>query len=454
MTDARGVLVELHDEETRAEGGNGAGEVATLPRDTAPTFELEMLVSGAVLVGLFQLAGALDAVETRWLPHLTLAGFIGVGLLATYVRAAIFALIGCFITHLALRGYWVALVAVNSMFPRGVRWERAKETGPITRSLLQARLRPLGTFAARYDNAASLVFATGFILALASLSSLAVLAAGAVIFAVVRTLHVPRPEIAVVGVVSVIFAAMLGGALADYRAGDRLGGRPAAVVRGLSYLSQRIQPASLSSLIYVVRTNVDTRMAYGVGMTGLLLALGAAIAVEPRPTGPSLPNSGAYRFFADESESRSVHAQFYDALRGDDPASFRAPSIQSDVITDPYVRLFVPYVPSRHEAALTRVCPGLAPAPVADSLGESTADATADAHILQCAALLHRPALDGRPLDSLGFHFFSDPRTNRRGFRMLIPATGLAAGEHRITVWPAPAPGRTASGPYVIPFWR
>ncbi len=454
MTNGHGVLSELRRAERDVEQRDGAAEISTLPRDTAPTFELEMLVSGAVLVGLFQLEGALDGLVARWLPHLALAGMLGLTMLATYVRGAIFALIGCFITHLALRGYWVALVAVNSIFPSGVRWERAKETGPISRALLQARLRPLGAFAARYDNAASLVFATGFILALSSLSSIAMLAIGVVLYGVARALHVPRPEIVVLAVITCLMLASVVGALVDYRAGHRLGPRQTGVVRRASYLFQRLQPASLASLIYVVRTNVDARVAYGVGLAGLALALVGAIAAQPSLTGSSLPNSGAYQFFADESGSRSVHAHFYDALRGDEPASLRAPSIQNDIISDPYIRLFIPYVPSRHEAALAGACPGLAPAPAADTLGESAADAAADVRILRCAVLVHRPALDGRRLDSLGFHFFSDPRTNRRGFRMLIPTAGIATGEHRITVWPAPAPGQAAAAPYEIPFWR
>lgn len=262
MTDGRGALAELRAEEAGVEDAavDGIGAVG-LPRDTAPTFELEMLVSGAVLVGLFQLEGALDGAVARWLPNLALAGSLGVTLLATYVRAAIFALIGCFITHLALRGYWVALVAANAMFPGGIRWERAKETGPITRALLKARLRPLGTSAARYDNAASLVFATGFILALASLSSLLLLAAAGVLYGIGHAAHVPRPEFVVFALVLVLPAAMLAGALLDYRAGHRLTGASAAIVRRLSFASQRLQPASLSSLIYVVRTNVDGRVA-------------------------------------------------------------------------------------------------------------------------------------------------------------------------------------------------
>lgn len=456
MTEQRGAFVEVQAEERLAEraadaDGTGPGG---LPRDTAPTFELEMLVSGAVLVGLFQLEGALDGAVARWLPHLALVGTVGVVLTASYVRAAIYALIACFVTHLALRGYWVALVAVNAMFPGGVRWERTQETGPITRNILRTRLRPLSTLAARYDNAASLVFAAGFILAFLSLSSLAFFVIAGAAYGVFRAAHAPRPELAAFATLAIPVVAMFGAWMLDLRRGDRLSARAATIVRRISVASQRVQPASLSSLMYVVRTNIDGRAAYGVLFVGLTLALVSAGASGPQLSGRSLPNARAYRFFADESDTRSVHAHFYDALRGDEPASVRAPSIQSDIITDPYIRLFVPYIPSRHEEALARACPGLAPAPAADSLGESAADAAANTRILRCAAQLHRPTLDGRPLDSIGFHFFSDPRTNRRGFRMLVPTAGLAPGEHHLAVWPVPAPGQRASAAYVIPFWR
>ena len=61
---------------------------------------------------------------------------------------------------------------------------------------------------------------------------------------------------------------------------------------------------------------------------------------------------------------------------------------------------------------------------------------------------------DGRPV-AARFEFFTNPRTERRGFLMLIPAANLAAGEHTITLQPArrdPAPADTA--PVRIPFWR
>jgi hypothetical protein len=212
----------------------------------------------------------------------------------------------------------------------------------------------------------------------------------------------------------------------------------------------RLQPASLSALQAVLTTNVDKRVAYGVLFGGFTAATAAAIA--SREADGDVPGALSYVFFDDESDTHAVHAHFYDSLRGAS-ASPRAPSIQSDVIAGPYVRLFVPYVTLRHEPALRRVCPGLRPLDH-DEDGTPAGRAAADS-VLRCALRIHRPALDGRPLDTLGFRFFANPRTERRGFLMLIPTTGLAPGEHRLTVWPARRNvARTPDVPWTIPFWR
>lgn len=74
--------------------------------------------------------------------------------------------------------------------------------------------------------------------------------------------------------------------------------------------------------------------------------------------------------------------------------------------------------------------------------------------MLACAAKLHAVTLDGRPAPER-FRFFTNPRTERRGFLMLIPAVALAPGEHVITVRPARRDLSPAdSAPVRIPFWR
>jgi hypothetical protein len=45
-----------------------------LPRDTTPTWEIELLVSGAVLFGLLQLPSLFHEVTDRWLAHVAVPG--------------------------------------------------------------------------------------------------------------------------------------------------------------------------------------------------------------------------------------------------------------------------------------------------------------------------------------------------------------------------------------------
>jgi hypothetical protein len=420
-----------------------------VPRDTTPTFELEMLVSGAVLFGLLQLPSALGALVAHYEPHLGLFGIFiaaGVGMLG---RAAIYALIACFVLHLGLRAYWVALVGVHSVFPGGVRWDRMKESGPISRSVLQERIRPLPHAITRFDNAASLVFATGFVLAMGTASGMLVLLFAALVVWALAAAGASRPEILVLAVVIPIGLAYMALPIVDYKFGARLTGRAERMLRRGVRFILGTQPASLSALQSVLSTNVDKRVAYGVLFVGVFAATGGSMLSIADDT---VPGASQYEFFAGAAAGKAVEARFYDSLRGEE-ASDRAPSIQSDVITGPYVRLFVPYMPLRHNAAFARDCRGL-PAGEAAAEDSDAGRAAADA-ILGCALKVHRPMLDGRPLDAHGFRFFVNPRTNRRGFLMLVPTAGLTPGEHRITVWPARANGRPApKTPYTIPFWR
>ena len=420
-----------------------------VPRDTTPTFELEMLVSGATLFGLFQLPPLIEALVTRYGPHLGLFGIFiaaGVGMLG---RAAVYALIACFVVHLALRAYWVALVGVHSVFPGGVRWERMRESGPIARGIIQERVRPLPVAITRFDNAASLVFATGFVLAMGTVSGILVITLAGLIVWTISLADVARPEILVLVILAPVVLAFMLLPLIDLKYGARLTGAPArALTRGVRIILS-LQPTSLATLQSVLATNVDKRLVYSVLIVGFSAAVFGSMGSTLGDDG-SLPGASQYVYFSGSGE-RTVDPRHYESLRGD-YASDRAPSIQSEVIEGPYVRLFVPYRPLRHNLAFAQSCPAV-PSGRAAAAETAAGRAAADA-ILACALRLHRPTLDGRPLDAQGFRFFVNPRTNRRGFLMLIPTAGLARGEHRISVWPTTVRGRPApTAPYHIPFW-
>lgn len=446
--------------DTAPSGGAAAPAAARapdeVPRDTTPTWELELLVSGAVLFGLVQLTGTLDAWLAARAPHTGLIGtFVVIGG-AVFGKVALLALIGCFVVHLALRAYWVALVGAHSVYPHGPRWERLRQYGPIQSELLRERVRPLPEFIGRVDNAASVVFASGFVFALSLATGIVVLApAGVVVWVLERALGLRSALVVVAALFAPLALLQIGSSLLDYRLKERIdpASRLGQLVRFGLRLSLATAPPSARSLTSVLASNVAPRLVAGALLGGGVLLLVVAAGVKE---GESLPGASNYPLFADAGPA-SLAADRYASLRGSGPAPRRAPWIDDDVVTGPYLRLHIPYRPFVHDRALAAACGDVRPLDFdEDELETPTARAAADA-VLRCAARLHRVALDGRTLDSLRLRFLADARSNRRSFVAHVRVAELAPGEHRLTVWPVRRPDGTYDGPptpYEIPFWR
>src|SRR3954470_4301452 len=102
---------------------------------TSPTWELELFLSGAFVFAMFQLPGLIEHVFTRIQPHATETVYLVVFDLSLYAKAIAFTLIAMFVVHLVTRAYWVALMGLHSVFPRGIKWDELK-VGPISREVL------------------------------------------------------------------------------------------------------------------------------------------------------------------------------------------------------------------------------------------------------------------------------------------------------------------------------
>src|SRR4051812_22054262 len=133
--------------------------------DTSPTGELELLISGAVLFALFQIPPLLNGFFARVEPHATSTMLSVLLFVQIYVRAIVYALIACFVVHLIGRAYWVGLVGLHSVFPKGVRWENFK-SGPLGLEVYRERLVSLPAIISRTDNFCSVIFSFAFLLVL------------------------------------------------------------------------------------------------------------------------------------------------------------------------------------------------------------------------------------------------------------------------------------------------
>jgi hypothetical protein len=136
----------------------------TVPSRTTPTWELELLISGALVIALFQLVDPLELAFAKWIALVPSSREPVVIYSYIYSKLVLFTLIGTFVLHIAARASWVALVGVHSVYPQGPRWENLSG-GTITRRLMEKLSGSVDDAIERADNRATLVFGYGMLAA-------------------------------------------------------------------------------------------------------------------------------------------------------------------------------------------------------------------------------------------------------------------------------------------------
>jgi hypothetical protein len=432
---------------------------------TVRPWELELLISGAVVFSLAQLPGSLDAWFDRLSPRLAGSALGALIFLYAYLKLILYTLIGSFLLHLCVRAYWVGMIGLESVFPRGVDWERS-QSGPVGREVQRERVPPLQALIDRSDRFASVIFGFAFLVVVLFLVSIVyggalwLLAASLsrLFFGGERTgvlLYVLLALFVVPGIVL---------ALVDRRFGARLdpAGRPRRVLRALLAATYRLQGMALfAPTLLTLFTNLPRRRIYPV-FFAILYAPLALFVVKDLWIGRGRITTDAYGYLPREPGRFGVERGFYEDKRAPGEV-YTLPSIQSDVVREPYVRLFIPFLPGRHDALFSRACAGMRPFREGglrfggdEPGGESDAGRQA---VLECWARAQPVTLNGRPL-AVPFRFYTHPATGIRGVVAHIPTAGLPRGENVLTVARVPPARETEERappkerpPYFIPFW-
>lgn len=400
------------------------------------TWEIELLISGGVVFALLQLPSVLErgflrleAGLTGWWTEASFFAFV-------YLNGILYTLIGSFLLHLASRAYWIGLIGLDKVYPEGVRWEKLKSGGPITQRLQRELVSPLRPLIVRIDLFCSAIFSFAFLVVLACLIS--ILMIGLYVLIALGISWLPggqkSPEIFLLIVCGVSLVLVLAGLLDKLLAGRlKPGGRmERALAAGLrSYHYFQLGPL-FSPILLVLLTNMRRRSFVALAGLPFLMVLFFI----------SSHAAQRNRFWYSDSPApnREILPLYYQDQWPEEGTSRLTPSIQSDVIEGPYLKLFIPYLPQRHDEVFAERCP----------------DPRAK---LDCAARVHRVTVDGRPVPGLTFHFSSLPKRGTPVFLAYIPTAGFAHGSHVLRIEPLPLRKkkilrwRKDPRPYLIRFW-
>jgi hypothetical protein len=428
---------------------------------TSPTWELELFLSGALVFATFQLPDLVEKFFHSLEPHVAGMTRTAVLDLSLYAKSIAYTLLITFTVHLIGRAQWVALMGLQSVFPKGIRWDELK-IGPIARRMYEERTPGLARVIAALDNFCSIIFSMGMMFVVLFLFSATVVSlTGGLAWLLSRFVTGGRYFDAwFIGIVLVVVGIPVVSGLVDRRLGAKLapGSRGYRLIHAMLRFSFALNfVRTIGPMMWVLMSNIGRRkavLALYAGLMGIIFVSSVDVMVRRGAVG--LNN---YDYYG-PSVMHGVSSANYENQRTAD-AGARVPMIQSDIIRDPYVKLFIPYSPGRHNAALAKACPGLKPlqtegvqvggdTPVPDSLAVPA---------LQCIAKLHDVKLDGAPIPNLEFAFYEHPMTGLRGVIAYIAVDSLPRGRHVLTIMPAlpvpmPADSANLKQPYVIPFWK
>ena len=421
------------------------------------TDELELIISGLLAFALLTVPGrAFDAWAANSV-HVE-----GVFEMATWFGFAVvvglsYSLAFAFIVHLAIRGYWVAMIGLKSVFPEGIRWDRVPLMGPVSKAYYRERIGDLGSVIDRADRAASMLFAMAILFAL-SLVWVAVLAIAMIAIAASPGLLSDDPDRISRVLLFIVWAAFILLALIPWFAEKRIARRAAA--GGASPRTEGL----VRRLLHVYAFLVPQRLIQPVQLTlqsnlpgrGFMVVYVLVITVAMVFSGVQVANSARfsllhrYQVLTGEAVDHGMVSAHYEDMRGPDDVLLRFPMIPSDRASGTHLRLFIPHQPQRDNPLARERCPGLVDG-ANRARGEGAADVAVD-----CLASMWQLTLDGEPVPLDDFLPIERRDLQLRGLVGYIQIAQLPQGRHDLRLAWNPDGGDEGDlrrRDYRIPFW-
>lgn len=401
-------------------------DVFRIPRDTAPTWEVELLISAASFFSLLQLPALLDQGFTQSIAYMGAQFNYMLTLGYVYAKVITYILLITFFSHLVLRAAWVGTLGLRSIYPDGINWD-ALRVGPIYKDYIKRFKINLHDAVERDDNAASITFSFGVLIAILSATVMVLSVLIAYVDIAVSWLFFDgdAPWWTALLWLSIFLLPIIGLSAVDRFAGARIapGSRMAKAIE-LTYLFWHYIALGglLNPMILTLSSRIGRYRFNILFILGLYLLMGVVMLQLQLRMG-SVDFSPADRLFANAG-SNELKSQHYASTRNETTRFRTAPFISDPVVAGRYLRLTVPYDEKAMGEPLSKKCPDLVKAVPDDAAKERHSE-----QLLACISALYAVRIDGDPV-AARFDVATDPATGLRGFATFIDVHSLSRGRH------------------------
>ncbi len=429
----------------------------------ATSWNLEMIVSGAAVFLASYLPAVVDTARQYYLNNLALSDNPSKNTLPllsySFGEMVAWLLIATFVGHFVLRAFWVGLVGLHAVYPEGIRYEELPGQTDLSRDQMRKRFGRLDDYILRMDRLCNQVFSFAFLVALFSMGiSFAYL----IIFSIIHLipLLIPGATGRITSVVLLsLFAlvAMLPGILLLLLRNKRFAHN--SRLQYCSEVSNRVVPNIVLPLLarpinylnLTFTSNVSRRRMYTVVTVVMVLMFSGVFQSLTRTMLDLSGRTGFafHSFFARDAGANLLDARRYDTLRPEGEPLARV-SIPADVISEPFLRVFVTY-PKSLDAQIAKQCPAIV---LPDSLPKRVQRHVTDSIHLQCFSRFFQLSVNDSVYATAEWIFYQHPVQNTKGLLTYLPTQQFREGKNVLQLQvPSEKKADSLRVYGVVPFW-
>ena len=425
------------------------------------SWNLELVISGAALYATLSLPELLDSALNYYRYNLMLNNDYFHDILPIQViglsKGACYVLFAAFLVNFIMRAFWVGLVGLLAVYPDGIKYDQIYNLSKYAQKEYARRMGRLSDYAIRLDQRCNVIFALAFMLTItllgvAFLYCILVVSVTLIQWLLSPTAYATFERIAtpiLLGFFVVYMIMMLVMNLPKFRDNPRLAPASFKLTQASSLMFLGLYRPAVYILFtfysQIPKAILQRRLlTFTLFFTGVLIV---SMVIEITQHSGAVSAFDGRSFITFRDPGRTADANSFDNLR---PASelIKKASIQSDVIREPYIRLFIAY-PKMLDAELNKRF--IEPA-WSDTLTKEEKRKERASWYLQTFAKYFQVAMNDSVYQQPEYLFTQRPDNDQRGLTTVLPAENLPVGKNvlKITV---PDSANKPKMYYQIPFW-
>jgi hypothetical protein len=411
----------------------------TPPQDTAwlkelgvQSWQAELVMSGLIVTGLFQLPDLF----IHWVePSIIQSGeleFTFLKFASMIFLMGIDVLVIIFGIHLLLRGIWIALLGLNSVYPNGINTQSTKGMGEKYWQKARGKYPDLTAYCAELDANCSVLFSSATVTIIFVTSfSIVILAFYKLSTYLMSVFPITANHILSVGVgiyVLYLVASLAAWYLAKKYPDNK---RIEKIVTGFSdaigaLFSLYIFQKPIGYITSIQMSNSKSK--YGIIILLFFSLLGGLVVGKQLRKSDTFYDFEADKYFTFNNQPHEILAFNYENLISKE-AQIYSPIIQSDVITDDFLKVFIPNIARERERM------NLKEYSIKERFKMKNAQREAiDKERFEVYKQFNSIYINDTLQANLTYQFYTHPQASERGLLVYIPSEQFAKGRNVLEI--------------------